>query len=97
MTRGGPTDPVAGVVGVDVKLAEVKRLVNQQSGCASSSVRCMLLSETGPSRSPRLVRRFPPNSLVLARGSGALAHSANARAKRTRCAFHKTRFLFQGT
>ena len=47
MTRGGPTDPVAGVVGVDVKLAEVKRLVNQQSGCASSSVRCMLLSETG--------------------------------------------------
>ena len=32
---------------MDVKLAEVKRLVNQQSGCASSSVRCMLLSETG--------------------------------------------------
>ena len=37
VTRGGPTDPVAGVVGVDVTLAEVKRLVNQQSGCASSS------------------------------------------------------------
>ena len=48
VTRGGTaaTDPVAGVVGADLKLAEVQRIVNAQVPCGNANVRCMLIDDT---------------------------------------------------
>ena len=47
--RGGfdASDPVAGVVGVDLKLSTLKREVDAVGDCGRSNVECMLLDETG--------------------------------------------------
>ena len=43
----GSGDPVAGVVGVDLKLETVKRLVESEGNCGQADVQCILLDETG--------------------------------------------------
>ena len=48
VTRGGEeaTNPVAGVVGVDVKLSSLAGIVEQMGICGKSNTVCMLLDET---------------------------------------------------